>query len=126
MAKFDEIVKKATGGLQKGLNIVNEKAEEIASTASLNEQIVAADAEIQEIYLEVGRKAIELKAGIFANEAERIAKLEAHKEDCDRQLLAKKGLMRCPKCKEAISKDNKFCPECGIKIPVEEADETQE
>lgn len=123
MSRFDEVVKKATGGIQKGLDKVNAKAEDIAGTVSLKEQIANADALIQEIYLEVGKKAIELKAGIFANEAAQIEKLEALKEDCDRQLLAKQGLMRCPTCKEAISKENKFCPECGVRITAEE--ETQ-
>ncbi|MDO4282548.1 MAG: hypothetical protein Q4D02_02835 [Clostridia bacterium] len=119
MARFEELVKKATGGVQRGLDSINAKADDLANTVALKEQMQVAEAEIQEIYLEAGKKALELGSGFFAEQAERVKELEAFKEDCECQLLAKQGLKKCPACKNAIPAEDRYCPECGVKIEKE-------
>lgn len=116
MVNFNDFVKKATGTVQKGIDQVNAKADQFTSTIELQEKMAANEAEIQRLYIEVGKKAVNFGSNFFEAEASRIKHLEAQNVECDRQLLEKKGLMRCPRCKSAIAAKNTFCPECGTRV----------
>jgi len=127
MAKFDNFVKKVTGTVQsgldevndtvkKGLTHVNNKAEEISTELSLNAEIEDIDKKIEQMYINIGKKAFEINAGIFDSEITFIKELKERRTHCDAAILSKKGLIRCWKCDEAIPVKSCYCLKCGAKI----------
>jgi NADH pyrophosphatase NudC (nudix superfamily) len=126
MADFFERVKK---GLDKGLNTVSVKSQEVIETTKINSQISGLKDQIAKIQQELGAAVYEMnQQGVFDQ--------NGIKEKCDaiteltRQIQAKEvelqavhekadaalGQLSCPNCKIKLAEDTKFCGNCGAKV----------
>lgn len=126
MAAFFERVK---NGLDKGLNAVSVKSQEVLEATKLNSQIGGLKDQIAKIQRELGEAVYEmnlqglldqngikekceaitaLKQQIETNEAE----LQAVHEKAD----AAMGQLTCPNCKTKVAEGTKFCGNCGTKM----------
>lgn len=115
MRGIEELLKEATDLMQRGLDMVNSKVDEITEAADLADVAKSSREQMDEICYNIGLKAIEDDLVIFSADIAEYKRLEKLANACENDLLEMKGLKKC-ECGNVVSQDAKFCPECGRRI----------
>ena len=127
MEFFDKLGKKAS----EAYKITADKTGKLAKEAKLRLKIGDLKSQINDIYEEIGKKVyqnhvdsstIDLKKEI----EESCTKIDMLSEEIEMKLkecLELKDKKQCPNCFTEMDKDMKFCPECGAKQEIFEAEE---
>lgn len=121
---FDKLGKKAS----ETYKVTAEKTSKIAKEAKLKMKMNQNKSDIEEIYIEIGKKVYEKhirRENIniekeLEEECTKIDVLSAEIETYLKQSLELKDLKQCQKCSSKIEIDAKFCPQCGDKQNDEE------
>jgi hypothetical protein len=104
-------------------NQVSQKAKDVAGLTKLNMDIRMKEDFIRRQYTEIGKQYVDL----YENEAnpstegeqvlfDEMAKIKEARADIDRlkeELDGIKNIKKCGDCNAAVSKEAKFCPQCG-------------
>lgn len=116
--RFEEVVRKTTDAVQRGLDKINDKVEEIANRVALEDIVDGLQQEMDQICYEVGKAAIEKQLGAFAAEVVKYNELKEEKEECEAEIrmLAGEEEPTCPGCGRLVDEDERFCKECGTKL----------
>lgn len=129
MEFFDKLGKKAS----EAYKITADKTGKLAKEAKLRLKIGDLKSQINDIYEEIGKKVyqnhvdsstIDLKKEI----EESCTKIDMLSEEIEMKLkecLELKDKKQCPNCFTEMDKDMKFCPECGAKQEIFEAEEIE-
>lgn len=121
MAFFDDLGKKISQASQGAVA----KGKELADIAKLNSQISDEEKRINNAYVEIGKKYVELhKNDAESDFADFISAIdEANKKivDLRSQVADIKGVTKCPKCGAEVAKGVAFCASCGSPVPVASA-----
>lgn len=122
MGFFDQIGKKATEVYQGA----KDKTSQFSSEMKLKSKLSDEKDKIDNLYEALGKIVYEefVKSGEnFSNEvANKCREITASKEvveNINKELMALKDMMTCPKCGESIQKDSEFCSKCGTAIAKE-------
>lgn len=126
---WDKLTKKASE-TYKG---ASEKTSKIAKETKLKLKINENKSKIEDLYTEIGKKVYqkhvaneELKIEVdIAEECGKIDELANQIEDYEKQIWDLTNNRQCPQCKNKISKDDTFCPNCGAKQEEEKAIEVE-
>lgn len=105
---------------------VAKKAKELAEISSLNGQISSQEENISRIFREIGKVFYEQYRD-SADEllSEKCGSIDAAYEEIERlkkEIMVVKGARECPSCHAEVGAQSAFCPNCGAKMPVEEAE----
>ncbi len=117
MAFLDDFGKKISQASQSTL----QKTRDMADVAKLNMQITDEEKRINDTYLEIGKKYVELHADdseaaisglvqVIADSNRKIGEIKA-------QIQEIKGVVRCDNCGAEVARESAFCPSCGNKMP---------
>ena len=130
MEFFDKLGKKAS----EAYKITADKTGKLAKEAKLRLKIGDLKSQINDIYEEIGKKVyqnhvdsstIDLKKEI----EELCTKIDMLSEEIEiklKECLELKDKKQCPNCFTEMDKDMKFCPECGAKQEIFEAEKIEE
>lgn len=117
MAFLDDFGKKISQASQSTL----QKTREMADVAKLNMQITDEEKRINDTYLEIGKKYVELHAAdseeAMSGMVQAIADSNKKIQDLKSQIQIIKGVVRCENCGAEVAKESAFCPSCGNKMP---------
>lgn len=122
-----------------------QKAKDISEVARINTQMDTLQKDVDNTCYEIGKVLVKQYAGLEAKVIEEklnsledgtsqkkiwknilsIKEMEAQIAACEGQLKEIKRIIHCPNCGKEVSKDAKFCGNCGILIESEE-DEVSE
>lgn len=109
---------------------VAKKAKELAEISSLNGQISSQEENISRIFREIGRVFYEQHRD-SADEllSEKCKSIDAAYEEIERlkkEIMVVKGAKECPSCHAEVASQSAFCPSCGAKMPIVEAEPAQQ
>jgi len=101
---------------------VGQKTAEAAETARLNSRIAAKEAEIEQLFLQIGKAYYSMRGAGGACEAadlfcQKVAQLEEECEAMRKEIDALKRQSRCPNCGGVQPIEASFCASCGTKLP---------
>lgn len=121
---FMDKVKDMAGGvgdtLKKGVKNVSESSQKLSDKMKLKKKISDLEKEMNEIYLEIGKKYLETHkdgiSGEMAEFADRINAINADVAAAQQELDELSDKMICPSCGVAVPKDQRFCDKCGAMI----------
>ena len=129
MGFFDTLGRKAS----EAYGVTAKKTGELAKEAKLRMKINENKSNINELYLEIGKKVyekhvkqenIDIKSEL-EEECSKIDILSSEIESCLSSILELKNKKQCPKCFTEIDADAAFCPKCGEKQEIVEAKEVE-
>ncbi len=129
---FNDITKKITEKAKKLGKDTAEEVQKLNRIRQLNGKVSDAKKQIEGVYSEIGKKFYELHKDYIPEGFEElintINEKTAEIEQLKEQLRQVKGVVLCPGCSMEVSGDERFCPNCGFKLPevVEVADEGDE
>ncbi len=128
---FDKLGKQAS----KTYQYTAKKTSQLAKEAKLKMQMNEHKGEIEEIYVQIGKKLYEHHINDKAIDIDIDAVLEEYciqiDELCDRieeerkEILSLKDKKQCPNCYHEIERDYQYCPHCGDKQIEEEIEENE-
>ena len=99
--------------MKKAGEALADKARDLGDVAGLAMEKSQLKSEIEDLYIEIGKKIVEEKDERFVDQ---IAQIEAKHERIkaiEEEVDEYKGKVKCPKCGKMIDDDARFCPECG-------------
>ena len=101
---------------------VGQKTQEAAEVARLNSRISAKEAEIEQLFLQIGKAYYSMRGAGGACEAadlfcQKVTQLEAECEATRKEIDALKHQSRCPNCGGVQPIEASFCASCGTKLP---------
>lgn len=125
-SEFIELVKEKA---QSGADFVGGKLEGVAEVIRLKDEIMAAELEIDQHYINAGKKAVATKMLLVAPESHEIDRLKsviADNQATLEEIVAKntaqeeetspKRAKYCSECGAKVKAEAKFCPDCGTKL----------
>ena len=121
MKKINQISKVVGKTATDTYNTVADKSGKAIEDAKLKLSIAEKEDEIEEIYKEMGRAVYDsYKSGedvgkAFTKDSKAIDKKLTEIDEMNKKILYNKSLRTCEKCKEIISLESAFCPNCGAK-----------
>lgn len=127
---FSEIIDVVKEKAQSGADFVGSKLEGVAEVIRLKDEITAAELEIDQYYIEAGKKAVATKMTLVAPEIWEIDRLKsviADNQATLEEIVAKntaqeeeteprKRVKYCSECGAKVKAGAKFCPDCGTKL----------
>ena len=119
--KVTEVSKKVGEAATETYNTVAEKSGKMIEDAKLRMAISSKEADIEEIYIEIGKTIYEdYKAGkdvgkLFTKESKKIDKLNEEIDEMNVKILYNKKQRICEKCGKIIPLESTFCSSCGTK-----------
>ena len=118
MAFFDDFSKKLSQAGQATI----QKTKELADIAKVNSMIMDEEKKITDLYLEIGKRYVEIHA-IDAEEEfqQSITALEDAKKkikELKEQIMEIKGAVKCSNCGAEVPAGSAFCATCGAQISV--------
>lgn len=93
-----------------------DKAKDLGDVAGLKMEKAQLKADIEDIYVEIGRKIVEAKDERFIEEIEEIEKKLTRIQAIDEEVGDLQGKIKCSHCGKMIDEDHRFCPECGNEL----------
>ena len=101
---------------------VGQKTAEAAETARLTSRIAAKEAEIEQLFLQIGKAYYSMRGAGGACEAadlfcQKVTQLEEECEAMRREIDTLKRQSRCPNCGGVQPIEASFCASCGTKLP---------
>ncbi len=129
---FNDFTQKFTEKVKKLGKDTADEVQKLNKIRQLNGKISDAKKKIESVYSEIGKKFYELHKDYipegFEELIETINGKTAEIEELKGQLREVKGVVLCTSCNMEVSGDERFCPNCGSKMPepVEVADEEDE
>lgn len=125
MAIFNELGKKISQTTQSAVK----STKEFADTARLNSQIADEQKQINNHYIQIGKKYYDSyrdsAENEFASECTAITDGFAKIEKLEADILVVKGIKKCPNCGEDVAIAVAFCGKCGFDTR-NEAEQTQD
>lgn len=121
MKKINQISKVVGKTATDTYNTVADKSGKAIEDAKLKFSIAEKEDEIEEIYKEMGKAVYDsYKSGedvgkAFTKESKSIDKKIKEIDEMNKKILYNKSLRVCDNCKDVISLDSTFCPNCGSK-----------
>lgn len=113
-----DLAGKVSDTVDKGIEAGKDGYQKMSDKSRLNKEIKQLTAEINDIFMTVGRQVyadspeIPQFKVVFDNVRDKEAKLEA----CRRELSLLDGNIICPVCNEVIPKDSRVCNKCGAPV----------
>ncbi len=96
----------------------------------LNSSIHAEEKKVDRLYKDMGKKLYELykdnALSEFEPEFESLAASFAMMDELQEQVRGVRGVQVCPNCKNEVSATERFCPNCGYKLPQQEMTDEEE
>ncbi len=129
---FNELTQKFTSKVKQLGKDTAEEVQKLNKIRQLNGKANDAKKQIENIYSEIGKKFYELHKDSVPEGFEEFVQTISDKlveiEQLKEQVREVKGVVLCPSCNTEVSADERFCPNCGGKMPepVEEADAEDE
>ncbi len=129
---FNDLTQKFTQKVKQLSKDTAEEVQKLNKIRQLNGKINDAKKQIENIYSEIGKKFYELRKDDIPEGFEEFIQTINDKtveiEQLKEQVRETKGVVLCPGCNTEVSSDERFCPNCGSKMPepVEVADEEDE
>ncbi len=129
---FNDLTQKFTEKVKKIGKDTAEEVQKLNKIRQLNGKVSDAKKQIENIYSEIGKKFYELHKDYipegFEELIQTINERQNEIEQLKEQLREVKGVVLCPGCNMEVSGDERFCPNCGSKMPepVEVADAEDE
>ena len=99
--------------MKKAGEALADKAKDLTDVASLAMEKSQLKADIEDIYIEIGKKIVESKDERFIDEITRIQEMNLKIEKIDEEMNDYKGKIKCPHCGKMIDNSHSYCPECG-------------
>lgn len=101
---------------------VGQRTQEAAEVARLNNRITSKEAEIEQLFLQIGKAYYSMRGAGGACEAadmfcQKVSQLEAECEATRKQIDVLKHQSRCPNCGGVQPIEASFCASCGTKLP---------
>ena len=101
---------------------VGQKTAEAAEVARMTSRIAAKEAEIEQLFLQIGKAYYSMRGAGGACEAaelfcQKVTQLEEECEATRREIDARKRQSRCPNCGGVQPIEASFCASCGTKLP---------
>ncbi len=101
---------------------VGQKTAEAAEVARMTSRIAAKEAEIEQLFLQIGKAYYSMRGAGGACEAadlfcQKVTQLEEECEATRREIDALKRQSRCPNCGGVQPIEASFCASCGTKLP---------
>ncbi len=101
---------------------VSQKTAEAAEVARLNSRIAAREAEVEQLFLQIGKAYYSMRGAGGANEAadmfcQKVTELEQECESMRKEIDALRRQSRCPNCGGVQPIEASFCASCGTKLP---------
>lgn len=121
MKKVEEISKKVGDTATNTYNSVADKSGKLIEETKLKIAISDKEADIDEVYEEMGKAVYDLYKGgedvgkEFTKLSKKIDKLNDEIKDMNTKILYNKSLRTCATCGEVIALNSKFCTNCGEK-----------
>ena len=129
---FNDLTQKFTQKVKQLGKDTAEEVQKLNEIRQLNGKVSDAKKQIEHIYSEIGKKFYELHQDSVPEGFEEYVRTINDKtveiEQLKEQLREVKGVVLCESCNTEVSADERFCPNCGSKMPepVETADEEDE
>ncbi len=129
---FNDLTQKFTEKVKKLGKDTADEVQKLNKIRQLNGKVNDAKKQIENVYSEIGKKFYELHKDYIPEGFEELIKTINEKaaeiEELKGQLRDVKGVVLCTSCNMEVSGDERFCPNCGSKMPepVEVADEGDE
>ena len=129
---FNDLTQKFTQKVKQLGKDTAEEVQKLNKIRQLNGKVSDAKKQIEHIYSEIGKKFYELHQDSVPEGFEEYVRTINDKtveiEQLKEQLREVKGVVLCESCNTEVSADERFCPNCGSKMPepVETADEEDE
>lgn len=129
MEFFDKLGQKAS----EAYKVTADKTGKLAKEAKLRMKIAELKTQVNDIYKEIGKKVYEKhireeELDIQKHLEEECTKIDVISDEIEMDLkecLELKDRKQCQSCYKEISKDMRFCPECGAKQEEEPAKEVE-
>ena len=101
---------------------VGQKTQEAAEVARLTSRIAAREAEIEQLFLQIGKAYYSMRGAGGACEAadmfcQKVSQLEAECEATRKEIDSLRHQSRCPNCGGVQPIEASFCASCGTKLP---------
>ena len=101
---------------------VGQKTQEATEVARLSGRIASKEAEIEQLFLQIGKAYYSMRGAGGACEAadlfcQKVTQLEAECEAMRKEIDALKHQSRCPNCGGVQPIEASFCASCGTKLP---------
>ena len=101
---------------------VGQKTAEAAEVARLSSRIAAREAEIEQLFLQIGKAYYSMRGAGGACEAadmfcQKVTELEQECESMRKEIDVLKRQSRCPNCGGVQPIEASFCASCGTKLP---------
>lgn len=126
---FNEVVDFVTEKAKSGADAISSRFEDIAEAMRLSDEIAAVELEIDQCYMEAGKKSVAARSSLVAPEIQRIDRLMLKHTEIQKKLeemAAKKTKQEeetepkrakyCSECGAKVKAGAKFCPDCGTKL----------
>lgn len=102
--------------MKKAGEALADKAKDLGDVASLKMEKSQLKADIEDLYIEIGKKIVEARDERFLEEIAIIEEKYARIEKIDEEVNDYIGKVKCPHCGKMIDDDHRFCPECGKEV----------
>ncbi len=120
---FGTRVKKVRDDTVEGLQKANK-------VRQLNSSIHAEEKKVDKLYKDMGKKLYELykdnALSEFEPEFETLAASFAMMDELQEQVRGVRGVQICPNCKAEVNAKERFCPNCGYKLPEQDVTDDEE
>ncbi len=122
---FDQLSERISSVSKDGIN----KAKELKDTAKYNVNIKTEEGNISRLYKELGRAYYEDHKDDETPDYSVVGDIKAAFErirENQEEIARIRGARKCPECGKDVGVDAKFCPFCGVKLPVIEVEPEEE
>ncbi len=114
------LAEKVGNSFERGAKSVSESSKKIAEKSKVKKEISSLENDIKNAYIEIGKRYVELNSAAPGEEyADDITTIKEKSERLEkfRLLLASmEDKQHCAECGASLSKNQKFCDNCGAKV----------
>ena len=102
--------------MKKAGEALADKAKDLGDAAALTMEKAQLKSEIENLYIEIGKKIVEENDERFTDVIAQIATKQKRIKVIEQEVDEFKGKIKCPRCGKMIDDESHFCPECGQEI----------